>query len=92
MYFVYMRAWTKVNLRRAAVEAGDSEVPEHVVEVGVVTVTEEWLRIGGKHLAVDVWDDSDLIIPAEGCQDSANCRVGKSCGDVLCPRLGAGSH
>ena len=89
---VDVRARADVDLGGTAVEAGDAQRPQPLVEVRVVAVPEEGLGVGQRCGAVEVRYDRDLVIAAHGRQDRADAWIGECGIEIAGTFLGRGAE
>jgi hypothetical protein len=73
--FVNAGTGTEMNLGGTPVEAGDAVGPEPVQQVCVVAVTKENLGVGPGESGVQMRDDSDLVITADGGEDGPDAWI-----------------
>jgi hypothetical protein len=74
---VDLRTRPEVDLGGSSVEAGDAMGPHPVEQVGVVAVAQEGFRIGHHEAGIEVRDDSDLVLAADGGQHRADLGIGE---------------
>ena len=82
-----MAAAAEVHHDRAPVVRDDPEVPEEGEQVGVVAVAEERLGMCRYQLGIQVFQELDLIIAADGGDDGLDGGVRKGGVDIPCPFL-----
>ncbi len=76
------RARANLHLRGAAIETTHAQLPQIIVQAGVIGVAEEWLGVGADSPRIQEGDDSDLVVPTDRGDDCGDLRVSESCVDV----------
>jgi hypothetical protein len=89
VYVIKMRPRSEVHLGRASVIARHANVPQEVVQVCIIAVAEERLRVRCEDLAVDMRDDRDLIVTADRREHGPDTRICECRLDIGRSRLGA---
>jgi hypothetical protein len=78
----------EVGHHGAAVEGDDARLPQQAVQVGVVARPEEARGMLAQDLPVDVFQDADLVVPADGGEDGPDVGVAEDVLDVGRPCCG----
>ncbi len=82
----------EMHHRGTAVVADDPEVPEPVQQVGVVAVTGERLWVAPEHVRVEVRQDGELVVTADGGQHRPDRGIGEGSHQVPRPIRGGSAH
>jgi hypothetical protein len=71
----------------AAIIRDDTQVPEQDVQIGIIAIAEKRFGMRLYHIRVQVFQELELVIPANRANDGFDLRIGKSGVNIARPLL-----